>query len=165
MKWTKLPIGSCEVHFLQMQPNHVAQLEFMWNLMLIMALLVLGIGFLQNIMNLLSDVLNLFNKPSGFVSLCVSMRGFDLCGCKGKSYINGTQRLKSQAYLKWDMANRVVNRSFVVVLHIGNVVIPCVWMFEVVHPKDVYDHPIDYLCLAISLGMEGSGFGELGVQQ
>ena len=37
--------------------------------MLIMVLLVLGIGFLQNIMNLLLDVLNIFNEPSGFVIL------------------------------------------------------------------------------------------------
>ena len=76
-KWMKIPIGPCEVLFLQMQPNLVAHLEFVWNLMLIMALLVLGIGFLQNIMNLLSDVMNVFNEPGGFVCLCVSMRGFD----------------------------------------------------------------------------------------
>ena len=78
-----------------MQPNLVAHLEFVWNPMLIMELLVLGIGFLQNIMNLLSDVLNLFNEPGGFVGLYVSIRGFDMCGCKGKSYINGAQWLKS----------------------------------------------------------------------
>ena len=82
-----------------MQPNLVANLEFVWNLMLIMVLLVLGIGFLQNIMHLLSDVLNLFNEPGGFVGLYVSMRGFGLCVCKGKSYINGAQWLKSHAYL------------------------------------------------------------------
>ena len=84
-----------------MQPNLITHLEFVWNPMLIMALLVLGIGFLQNIMDLLSDVMNLFNEPRGFVGLYVSMRGFVLCGCKGKSYINGAQWLKSQAYLKW----------------------------------------------------------------
>ena len=70
-------------------------MEFVWNPMLIMALLVLGIDFLQYIMDLLLDVLNLFNEPSVFVDLCVSMRGFNLCGCKGKSYINGAQWLKS----------------------------------------------------------------------
>ena len=78
-----------------MQPNFVTHLEFVWNLMLIMALLVLGVGFLQNIMDLLLDVLNIFNEPSGFVSLYVSMKGFSLCVCKGKSYINGAQWLKS----------------------------------------------------------------------
>ena len=72
-----------------MQPNLFAHLEFVWNLMLIMVLLVLSIGFLQNSMDLLLDVLNLFNEPSSLVILCVSMRGFSLCGCKGKSYING----------------------------------------------------------------------------
>jgi hypothetical protein len=35
--------------------------------MLIMALLVLSIGFLQNIMDLLVDVLNPFNEFGGFV--------------------------------------------------------------------------------------------------
>ena len=53
----KLPIGSCEVLFLQMKLDLIAHLEFAWNPMLIMVLLVLGIGFLQNIMHLLSDVL------------------------------------------------------------------------------------------------------------
>ena len=117
-----------------MQPNLVAHLEFVWKLMLIMALLVLGIGFIQNIMDLLSDVLNLFNEPSGFASLYVSMRGFDLCGCKGKSYINGAQLLKSQAYQKRVVASRLVNNSIVGVLHIRKDVIPCAWMFGVIHP-------------------------------
>ena len=60
-------------------------MEFVWNPMMNMVLLVLGIGCLQNIMDLFSDVLNLFNEPGGFVGLCVSMRIFGLCGCKGKS--------------------------------------------------------------------------------
>jgi hypothetical protein len=72
-----------------MQPNLIADLEFVWNPMLIMALLVLGIVFLQNIIDLLLDVLNIFNELGGFVNLYVSMRGFILCGYKGKSYING----------------------------------------------------------------------------
>ena len=33
-KWTKLPIGSYEVLFLQMKPNLVAHLEFGWNLLM-----------------------------------------------------------------------------------------------------------------------------------
>jgi hypothetical protein len=91
--------------------------------MLIMVLLVLGISFLQNIMDLLSYVLNLFNEPGGFVGLYVSMRSFDLCGCKGKSYINGAQWLKSQAYLKRDVTSRVVNS--------------CVAHMEIYHPMCV----------------------------
>ena len=78
-----------------MKPNLVGHLEFVWNSMLIMALLVLGINFLQNIMDLLLDVLNIFNEPGGFAGLFVSMRIFGLCGCKGKSYISGAQWLKS----------------------------------------------------------------------
>ena len=134
MKWVNVPIGSCDTLFLQMQPNLVTHLEFVWNPMLIMALFVLGIGFLQNIMDLLSDVMNIFNEPGGFVGLYDSLRGFGLCGCKGKNYINGAQWLKSQAYLKWVVASRVINSYVVVVLHIRKVVIPCAWMFGVIHP-------------------------------
>jgi hypothetical protein len=68
--------------------------------MLIMALLVLSIGFLQNIMDLLVDVLNPFNEFGGLVGLRLSMGIFFLCGCKGQCYINGAQWLKSQAHLK-----------------------------------------------------------------
>ena len=85
-------------------------------------------------MDLLSDVLNIFNEPSGFVGLCVSMKEFDLCGYKGKSYINEAQWLKSQAYLQWVFASIIVDSYVVVVLHIRKVVIPCAWMFGVVHP-------------------------------
>jgi hypothetical protein len=46
MKWVKLPMGSCKAFFLQVQPNFVTHLKLMWNLMLIMALLVLVIGLL-----------------------------------------------------------------------------------------------------------------------
>ena len=132
-KLTKLPIGSYEELFLQMKPNLFSHLEFVWDSMLIMALLVLGIGFLQNIMNLLSDVLNPFNEPSGFVNLCVSMRGFGLCGCKGKSYINGAQWLKPKVYLKRIVTSRYMKRFVIVVLNIRNALIPCTWMFGVVH--------------------------------
>jgi hypothetical protein len=38
-------------------------------------------------------------------------------------------------------------------------------MFLIVHVQDMYNHPIDDLSLAIYLRVEGSGFGELGIQQ
>ena len=116
-----------------MQPNIVANLDFVWNLMLIMTLLALGIGFLKNIIDLLPDVLNHFNEPGGFVGLCGSMRIFFLCGCKGKSYINGAQWLKSQAYLKWVVASRVVNNFVASLLHIRKAIVSCAWMLGVVH--------------------------------
>jgi hypothetical protein len=37
-------------------------------------------------------------------------------------------------------------------------------MFGVVHAQDMHNHYVDDLYLAISLGVEGGGFGELGVQ-
>ena len=62
-------------------------------------------------MDLLLDVLNMFNEPDFFVGLHVNMGRFDLCGCKGESYINDTQWLKPQAYLKWDVGNRAMKSS------------------------------------------------------
>jgi hypothetical protein len=48
-------------------------------------------------------------------------------------------------------------------LNIGKTVIPCVGVLVIVHAQDMHDHLIEDLCLAICLGVEGSGFGELGV--
>jgi hypothetical protein len=42
---------------------------------------------------------------------------------------------------------------------------PCAWVLGIVHAQDMHYHPIDDLSLAICLGVEGSGIGELGVQQ
>jgi hypothetical protein len=53
--------------------------------------------------------------------------------------------------------------SVVTVLEIGEILIPCAWMFGIVHAQYMHDHPIDDLGLSIRLGVEGSGFGELGV--
>jgi hypothetical protein len=71
-EWMKLLMGSCKAFFLQVQPNFISHLKLVWHPVLIMALLVLGIGLLQNILNLLADVLDSFNEPGGFV-------GFSLC--------------------------------------------------------------------------------------
>ena len=49
-------------------------------------------------------------------------------------------------------------------LDIGKTLIPCVGVIGIVHAQDMYDHPIDDLSLAMSLGLEGSGFGDLGNQ-
>jgi hypothetical protein len=38
-------------------------------------------------------------------------------------------------------------------------------MFVILHVQDIHDHLVDDLDLAICLGVEGSGFGELSVQQ
>jgi hypothetical protein len=52
----------------------------------------------------------------------------------------------------------------VIVLNIGKNLIPCSWMLGILHVQDMHDHPLDNLSLAICLGVEGRGFGELGVQ-
>jgi hypothetical protein len=55
--------------------------------------------------------------------------------------------------------------SVVAVMNIGKTLIPCVGVLGIVHAQDMHDHPVDELGLAIFLGVEGNGFGELGVQQ
>ena len=86
-------MGSCEPLFLQMQPNLIPHLELVWNPMLVMSLLVFSIGIFQNVMYMLVDVLDMYNKSSGLISLNLSMGIFLLCGCKGQSYINWNQWL------------------------------------------------------------------------
>jgi hypothetical protein len=53
----------------------------------------------------------------------------------------------------------------VTMLDIWETLVPCTWMLRIVCAQDVHNHPIDDLCLAIGLGVESSGFCELGVQQ
>jgi hypothetical protein len=53
--------------------------------------------------------------------------------------------------------------SVIAMLSIGEALMPFEWMLQFVHGKNVYDHPVGDLCLAISLGMESCGLGELGV--
>jgi hypothetical protein len=50
-------------------------------------------------------------------------------------------------------------------LDIGNILIPCVRVLGIIHAWNMHDHSIYNLGLAICLGVEGHGFGELGVQQ
>ena len=58
-KWAQLATGSCGPLFLQMQPNLITHMKLVWHSMLVMLLLVLGIGFLQNVMELLADVISI----------------------------------------------------------------------------------------------------------
>jgi hypothetical protein len=51
----------------------------------------------------------------------------------------------------------------VAILDIGKALIPCVRVILIIHAKDMHNHPIYNLGLAIRLGVEGHGFGELGV--
>jgi hypothetical protein len=63
------------------------------------------------------------------------------------------------------MVSGAMESHVVTVLNIGKTLIPCMWMLRVVHVQDVHNHLIDDLCLTIGLGVESSGFSELGVQQ
>jgi hypothetical protein len=93
----------------------------------------------------------------------MSMGGLFLCNYNGKSYVNGGQWLEPQAHLKRVVANRDVEGSVVVMFNIRKVLIPCEWIFGIVHPQDMENHLVDYLCLSISLWVEGSRFVQLGV--
>ena len=52
----------------------------------------------------------------------------------------------------------------VAVLDIGETFNPHSWMLRFLHAQNVYDHHVDDLYLAISLGMERFGLSELCVQ-
>jgi len=54
--------------------------------------------------------------------------------------------------------------SIVAMFNIWKNITLYVWLLGIVHVKYVHDHLVDNLYLAISLGVEGSGFGELGFQ-
>jgi hypothetical protein len=88
-------------------------MKIVWNLMLVMSLLVLGIEFLQYVMDFLADVLNPFNKFGCIINLYLSMDIFLLRGCNGNSYINWGQWLEIQAHLKRVMDNRDMKGSIV----------------------------------------------------
>jgi hypothetical protein len=50
------------------------------------------------------------------------------------------------------MADGAMESLVVIVLNIGETLIPCMWMVRVVHAQDVHNHPIENLCLVIFLG-------------
>jgi hypothetical protein len=131
--------------------------------MLIMALLVFGIGFIQSVMNLLLNVLDSFNKFGCQINLGLIMGGLFMCNCNGHSYVNEGQWLEPEAHLKRDVANGVVEGSIIAMLNIRKTLIPCAWMFGIVHHWDMENHHVDYLYFPISLWVEGNRFGHLGV--
>jgi len=73
LEWLELHAGGYEAFFLQMQPHLITDLKLVWNLMLVMSFLILGVRFLQNIMNLLLDVLDLFNNFGFSIRLILNM--------------------------------------------------------------------------------------------
>jgi hypothetical protein len=122
--------------------------------MLIMVLLVLNIGFLQNLLDLLADVLNPINELCDHYDHIMIIEIICLGGGKRKFKINGTQGLESQTHLKWDMVGGAMESQVVTALNIGDTLIPCTCMLRIVHVQDVHNHLIDDLYLAIFLGVE-----------
>jgi hypothetical protein len=55
--------------------------------------------------------------------------------------------------------------SVVAMLNTGENFITCARFLGIIHVQDMHDHLIYDLDLAICLGVEGHGFGEIGIQQ
>jgi hypothetical protein len=117
-------MGSCEVFSLQMKADLMSHLKFVRYLMLIATLLVLGIDFLHNIMNLLLDELDSLKIIGFLINLCLSMGRLFLCGCNGKIYVYGGQWLEPQAHLKRVVDNRSMEGSIVSMFNIRKFFIP-----------------------------------------
>ena len=62
------------------------------------------------------------------------------------------------------MADWTVESPIITMLYIREALVPCAWMLWIVHAQNVYNHSVDDLYLAIYLGMESCGLGELGIQ-
>ena len=69
-------------------------------------------------MDLLVDVMDLFNKFGGLSILSLSMVIFILCGCKEQSYINWGQWLECEAHLKLDVFSRAMNGYIIAIFNI-----------------------------------------------
>jgi hypothetical protein len=98
-----------------------------------MALLELSIGFLQNLLDLLADVMNPLNESCGFVDRRLIMGRFFLCGGKRKCNINGSQGLESQTHLKWAMVGGTMESPVVTILNIWETLVPCSRMLRIIH--------------------------------
>jgi hypothetical protein len=57
-------------------------------------------------------------------------------------------------HLKISVANKTVKYFVVVTLNTRKVVIPSTWILVDVDSYDMYNHPIEYLCMFINMGME-----------
>jgi hypothetical protein len=71
--------------------------------------------------------------------------------------------MEPQEHLKRDTTNKVVECFLVATLNIRKALMLCAWIFGIVHPQDMKNYRIDYLCFSISLWVEGSLIGQLGV--
>jgi hypothetical protein len=130
-----------------------------------MALLVLSIGFMQNPLDLFADVLNPLNEFGGFVDHKLISGRVCLCDAKRNCNINGSQGLESHTHLKSTMVVQTMESHVVTMLNIWETLVPCMGILRIVHAQDVYNRLIDNLGLANGLGVEISGFCDLGVQQ
>ena len=138
-------MGSGQTFLMQMQTYLVAHLKFMCHPMLIMTLFVLGNGFIQDIMNLLENFLDVFKKPIGFISFCLYMCRLCRCSHHRCGNINMVQWLKSHFHLEGVVSSRSMDNTIIVVLCIGKTLIPHPQVPIFVHEEYMHYHIIDYL--------------------
>jgi hypothetical protein len=98
-----------------------------------MALLVLSIGFLQNPLDLLADVLNPLNQFGGFVDHKLINGRVSLCSGQRKFNINGSQGLESHTHLKRAMVVGTMEIHVLTMLDIWETLVPCMRMVRIVH--------------------------------
>ncbi|MCY6525157.1 hypothetical protein, partial [Actinobacillus pleuropneumoniae] len=67
---------------MQVQPDFITHLKLVWHPMLIMSLLVLGIRFLQNVMDLLANMLDVLNEVIFFICFGLDMSRIYVSSCK-----------------------------------------------------------------------------------
>jgi hypothetical protein len=67
--------------------------------------------------------------------------------------------------MKWVVVVLAMQSLVVAMLNIGDTFISCARVLGIIHVKDIHDLSNYDLGLVICLGVEGSGFGELRVQQ
>jgi hypothetical protein len=65
--------------------------------------------------------------------------------------------------MKRVVENRVVGGFVITILNIRKDIILCAWIFIILHPQDMNNHPVDYLSFSIILWVKGSRFGQVGV--
>ena len=73
-----------------MQLDFVTHLKLVWHPMLIMSLLVLSIRFLQNVMDLLANMLDVLNEVVCLICFRLDMSRIYMSSCKWHGHIDGT---------------------------------------------------------------------------
>ena len=78
-------------------------------------------------MDLLANMLDVLNEVGCLVYFGLDMSQICVSSYKWHGHINGAKWLEFQAHLKKVVASRAMESPIIVVLNIGEALIPCVW--------------------------------------